>query len=185
MAENVPISGESAVTSHGQTLASFRVLVGQKTYLNWYILPVLDGPNFDWALESLRKASKEGTGGSFRGIIDDSWILSRLYASREATGQPLDVSPHVSVAEACRNFGRFVTFQFVEPVQKTRNCSSDDASVSSIFSFRILLYSSGNKLKVHVSGVAHCHGGDAFRIPVDCIRLWLKGRVGVSVCVQS
>ena len=61
----------------------------------------------------------------------------------------------------------------------------DDASVSSIFSFRILLYSSGNKLKAHVSGVAHCHGGDAFRIPVDCIRLWLKGRVGVSVCVQS
>ena len=67
---------------------------------------------------SLRKASKEGTGGSFRGIIDDSWILSRLYFSREATGQPLDVSPHVSVAEACRNFGRFVTFQFVEPGSK-------------------------------------------------------------------
>ena len=64
------------------------------------------------------KASKEGTGGSFRGIIDDSWILSRLYVSREATGQPLDVSPHVSVAEACRNFGRFVTFQFVEPGSK-------------------------------------------------------------------
>ena len=41
MAENVPISGESAVTS--QTLVSFRVLVGQKTFLNWYILPVLDG----------------------------------------------------------------------------------------------------------------------------------------------
>ena len=116
MAENVPISGESTVTS--QTLVSFRVLVGQKTYLNWYILPVLDGPNFDWPLESLRKASKEGTGGSFRGIIDDSWILSRLCVSREATGQPLDMSPHVSVMEACRNFGRFVTFQFVEPGSK-------------------------------------------------------------------
>ena len=50
--------------------------------------------------------------GSCRG-----W-LSRLYVSREATGQPLDVSPHVSVAEACRNFGRFVTFQFVEPGSK-------------------------------------------------------------------
>ena len=45
-----------------------------------------------------------------------AWILSRLYG--EATGQPLDVSPHVSVAEACRNFGRFVTFQFVEPGSK-------------------------------------------------------------------
>ena len=37
--------------------------------------------------------------------------------------QPLDVSPQIPVAEACRTFGRFVTFELKEPAGKaqTRN----------------------------------------------------------------
>ena len=79
-----------------------------------YILPVEDGPNFDWALESIRFASKNG--GCFSNEISPEWNLSCVYLSREATGKnPLDVSPKVSVAEACRTVGRFVTFEFEEP----------------------------------------------------------------------
>ena len=88
--------------------------------LNWYILPVEDGPNFDWALESIRFASKNG--GCFSSEISPEWNLSRVYLSREATGKnPLDVSPKVSVAEACRTFGRFVTFEFEEPPPMRQN----------------------------------------------------------------
>ena len=53
-------ASDAADLEKPKTLVSFRVLVGNKVCFNWYILPVEDGPNFDWALESISFASKNG-----------------------------------------------------------------------------------------------------------------------------
>ena len=166
-------ASDAADLEKPKTLVSFRVLVGNKVCLNWYILPVEDGPNFDWALESIRFASKNG--GCFSNEISPEWNLSCVYLSREATGKnPLDVSPKVSVAEACRTFGRFVTFEFEEPA------TAASKQIESKNAFALLMKSAETQAKQVVQPARKPETRGDWRLFNALVNLFEREQLGFS-----